>query len=102
MSAARLHTTALPSSVAFESPRRLPTSLSALANAAPRRPVAVCRELTKRFEEVVRGTAAELAERFPEPPKGEVTLVVGPGLAVGVAIAAEGEPLGAVRELVGA
>ena len=40
--------------------------------------VAVCRELTKRFEEVVRGTAAELAARFAEPPKGEITLVIGP------------------------
>jgi 16S rRNA (cytidine1402-2'-O)-methyltransferase len=38
--------------------------------------VAVCRELTKRFEQVVRGTALELAERFREPPKGEVTVVV--------------------------
>ena len=41
--------------------------------------MAVCRELTKRFEEVVRGTAAELAERFAEPPKGEITVVLGPG-----------------------
>ena len=64
--------------VAFESPRRLPTSLSALANAAPRRPVAVCRELTKRFEEVVRGTALEVAQRFAEPPKGEIVVVIGP------------------------
>ena len=45
--------------VAFESPRRLPASLASLAGALPERPVAVCRELTKRFEEVVRGTAAE-------------------------------------------
>jgi 16S rRNA (cytidine1402-2'-O)-methyltransferase len=37
----------------------------------------VCRELTKRFEEVARGTAAELAERFAAPPKGEITLVLG-------------------------
>jgi 16S rRNA (cytidine1402-2'-O)-methyltransferase len=63
--------------VAFESPRRLPGALRALAAVSPERPVAVCRELTKRFEEVARGTAAELAERFAEPPKGEVTLVVG-------------------------
>jgi 16S rRNA (cytidine1402-2'-O)-methyltransferase len=63
--------------VAFESPRRLPASLASLAAADPDRPVAVCRELTKRFEEVVRGTARELAERFAEPPKGEVTVVVG-------------------------
>ena len=40
-------------------------------------PVAVCRELTKRFEEVVRGTAAEVAERYSEAPKGEITVVVG-------------------------
>jgi 16S rRNA (cytidine1402-2'-O)-methyltransferase len=45
----------------------------------PERSVAVCRELTKRFEEVVRGSAAEVAERFAEPPKGEITLVVGGG-----------------------
>ena len=63
--------------VAFESPKRLPATLRSLAAALPDRPVAVCRELTKRFEEVVRGTAAEVAARFPEPPKGELTLVVG-------------------------
>ena len=41
--------------------------------------MAVCRELTKVHEEVVRGTAAELAERFDgAPPKGEVVLVIGP------------------------
>jgi len=63
--------------VAFESPRRLPRSLEALASAMPDRPAAVCRELTKRFEEIVRGTLAELAMRFEEPPRGEVTLVLG-------------------------
>jgi 16S rRNA (cytidine1402-2'-O)-methyltransferase len=65
--------------VAFESPQRLPATLRSLAAADPERPVAVCRELTKRFEEVVRGTAAELAARFAEPPKGELVLVLGPG-----------------------
>jgi 16S rRNA (cytidine1402-2'-O)-methyltransferase len=64
--------------VAFESPRRLPASLASLAEHDPERPVAVCRELTKRFEEVVRGPAARLAGRFATPPKGEVTLVIGP------------------------
>jgi 16S rRNA (cytidine1402-2'-O)-methyltransferase len=63
--------------VAFESPKRLPATLRSLAAALPDRPVAVCRELTKRFEEVVRGTAAEVSARFPEAPKGELTLVVG-------------------------
>jgi 16S rRNA (cytidine1402-2'-O)-methyltransferase len=65
--------------VAFESPKRVGASLAALARIDPGRPTAVCRELTKRFEETVRGSAAELAERFRGPVKGEVTLVVGPG-----------------------
>jgi len=80
--------------VAFESPRRLPATLRSLAGAQPAREVAVCRELTKKFEEVVRGTAAELAARFSEAPKGEITLVLGPGGAgtdVGAAIEAVGE-----------
>jgi 16S rRNA (cytidine1402-2'-O)-methyltransferase len=67
--------------VAFESPHRLTASLRSLAAFDGEREVAVCRELTKRFEEVARGTAAELAERLVEPPKGEVTLVVGAGAA---------------------
>ena len=46
--------------------------------ARPERPVAVCRELTKLHEEVVRGAAAELAARYAQaPPRGEVVLVVG-------------------------
>jgi 16S rRNA (cytidine1402-2'-O)-methyltransferase len=80
--------------VAFESPRRLPATLRSLADAQPAREVAVCRELTKKFEEVVRGTAAELAARFAESPKGEITLVLGPGSPsadVGEAIEAVGE-----------
>lgn len=50
--------------VAFESPRRLARSLHALAQWAPDVPAAVCRELTKLHEEVVRGTVSELAERY--------------------------------------
>ena len=65
--------------VAFESPRRLPATLRSLAAVQPEREVAVCRELTKRFEEVARGSAEEIAARFAEPPKGEITLVLGPG-----------------------
>jgi 16S rRNA (cytidine1402-2'-O)-methyltransferase len=65
--------------VAFESPRRVAASLAVLAELDPDRRVAVCRELTKIHEEVARGTAAELAERYgAEPPRGEVVLVVGP------------------------
>ena len=82
--------------VAFESPRRLPRTLRSLAAALPGRDVAVCRELTKRFEEVVRGTAEELAVRFAEPPKGEIVLVLG-GAEIVVDEAAGAE---AVAELV--
>jgi 16S rRNA (cytidine1402-2'-O)-methyltransferase len=65
--------------VAFESPRRLPATLAVLASVDPEREAAVCRELTKLNEEVVRGTAASLAARYEgAPPKGEVVLVVAP------------------------
>jgi 16S rRNA (cytidine1402-2'-O)-methyltransferase len=84
--------------VAFESPHRVGASVRALAALDPTREVAVCRELTKRFEEVARGTAADLAERLTEPPKGEVTLVVAPGVAAVDVDAA----LAAVAELVAA
>jgi 16S rRNA (cytidine1402-2'-O)-methyltransferase len=86
--------------VAFESPRRLPASLSSLASVQPERPVAVCRELTKRFEEVVRGPARDVAERFRTPPKGEVTLVIGAGPAGPRTASADG--VAAVAELVAA
>jgi 16S rRNA (cytidine1402-2'-O)-methyltransferase len=87
--------------VAFESPRRLPRTLASLARALPGRSVAVCRELTKQFEEVVRGSPSAVAERFLEPPKGEITLVLGPADRLSDA---EGEEraLSALDELVSA
>ncbi|HSK15731.1 MAG TPA: 16S rRNA (cytidine(1402)-2'-O)-methyltransferase [Gaiellaceae bacterium] len=89
--------------VAFESPRRLPATLASLAAADPERSVAVCRELTKRFEEVARGSARELVQRFAEPPKGEVTLVLGPAQGIaGAPGADERAALEAVAELVAA
>jgi 16S rRNA (cytidine1402-2'-O)-methyltransferase len=64
--------------VAFESPKRVAASLAVLASVDAARPVAVCRELTKRHEEVVRGVSGELAARDAESePRGEVVLVVG-------------------------
>jgi 16S rRNA (cytidine1402-2'-O)-methyltransferase len=64
--------------VAFESPHRLASTLELLAGVDPGRPVAVCRELTKLHEEVVRGSAAEVAEHYRgRAVKGEVVLVVG-------------------------
>lgn len=83
--------------VAFESPKRLPATLASLARAQPDRPVAVCRELTKRFEEVVRGPASGVAARFENEPKGEITLVLGPGNA---GAGEDDEALAAVAELV--
>jgi 16S rRNA (cytidine1402-2'-O)-methyltransferase len=62
--------------VGFESPARLPSSLRSLAAVLPERRIAVCRELTKRFEEVVRGTAAAVAARLSDAPKGEIALVL--------------------------
>lgn len=64
--------------VVFESPRRVTALLAALAEHDPQRPVAVCRELTKVHEEVIRGTAADLAQRITAPLKGEVAVVVAP------------------------
>ncbi len=64
--------------VAFESPGRVAASLAVLAAVDPLRPVAVCRELTKVHEEVVRGLAGDLAARYAEAaPRGEVVLVFG-------------------------
>jgi 16S rRNA (cytidine1402-2'-O)-methyltransferase len=86
--------------VAFESPRRVPATLTLLAELDPAREVAVCRELTKAHEEIVRGKAAELAERYVgAPPKGEVVVVLGPATAGDV-----DEPAGvdALRRLVDA
>jgi 16S rRNA (cytidine1402-2'-O)-methyltransferase len=86
--------------VAFESPQRLPGTLRSLAAVDAERTVAVCRELTKRFEEVVSGSAGEVAERFATPPRGEITLVIGPASASPVADSAAAQA--AVAELVAA
>ena len=86
--------------VAFASPKRLATSLAALASLDPDRPAAVCRELTKMHEEVVRGSAAELAGRYAsEAPRGEIVLVVGAAAATEAALA---PALDALRRLVDA
>ncbi|MGI8413198.1 MAG: 16S rRNA (cytidine(1402)-2'-O)-methyltransferase [Solirubrobacteraceae bacterium] len=86
--------------VAFESPRRVAASLEVLAELDSDRPIAVCRELTKLHEEVVRGSAGELAVRYrAQPPRGEVALVVGPASAPAVDA---GPGLDALRRLVAA
>lgn len=63
--------------VFFESPHRIGDALADLVEAmGPERRVVVCRELTKMFEEVRRGTAAELAEWAADGLRGEICLVV--------------------------
>ncbi len=61
--------------VAFEAPHRLHQTLSDMLAAWGDRRIAVCRELTKAFEEVFRGTVSQALERFTQP-RGEFTLVI--------------------------
>ena len=65
--------------VFYESGPRLAITLAAIAAAYGEREIAVARELTKKFEEVVTGSASELAQRYAaNAPKGEIVLIVGP------------------------
>jgi 16S rRNA (cytidine1402-2'-O)-methyltransferase len=64
--------------VFFEAPHRIDATLAAMAEAfGADRPAAVCRELTKTYEEVRRGGLAELAEWAADGVRGEITVVVG-------------------------
>ncbi len=65
-----------------EAPHRLAETLADLAAAFGERDAAVARELTKRFEEVRRGSVGALAAHYAaEPPRGEITLLLGPAPA---------------------
>jgi 16S rRNA (cytidine1402-2'-O)-methyltransferase len=69
--------------ILFEGPSRLAASLADLAALLGDRNAAVARELTKRHEEVRRGTLSALAEHYRAagPPRGEVVIVIGPRAA---------------------
>jgi len=72
----------LPASLLlYEAPHRLLAALADMAELLGReRPLVVARELTKRFEQVLRGTVASAQAHFQaHPPKGEFTLILGPG-----------------------
>lgn len=72
---------AIPATLAFyESPHRLGAALADMLTVFGDRPAAVCRELTKRFEEVRRGSLAGLAAAYggDAPVRGEIVIVVGP------------------------
>jgi 16S rRNA (cytidine1402-2'-O)-methyltransferase len=61
----------------FESPYRLAKTLSACVDIMPDRQLCVAREMTKKFEEFRRGTAADLLAHYEAyPPKGEIVLVI--------------------------
>ncbi len=83
--------------VAFESPRRLARSLERLAALLPEARAAMCRELTKIHEEVLRAPLRELAAQVSarEEVRGEVTLVIDLGAADDEATQARVEALGA-------
>ncbi|SLN14679.1 Ribosomal RNA small subunit methyltransferase I [Roseivivax jejudonensis] len=67
--------------ILYESPRRVAATLAAAARRlGPERPATVARELTKRFEEVRRGTLGSLAEAYDgTTPKGEIVVLIGRG-----------------------
>ncbi len=94
--------------VAFETGQRLPRSLAQLSASLPEARAAVCRELTKAHEEIVRGTLFELSGRYPLPGpdagaaasvRGEVTLVVDLGPRLDEAAAARPQARAAAERL---
>ncbi len=95
--------------VAFQTGPRLPESLAVLASMLPDGRAAVCRELTKVHEEVVRGSLRELSDRYSCPGpgavqtslRGEIALVIDLGAPLDAASAARPHALAAARELLG-
>ena len=89
--------------VFYESPNRVASALEAIAEVLPMREVAVCRELTKLHEEVVRGVAPDVARDFAARSaaggvKGEIVIVIdAPNEAEGSAAAASAEHAAAAR-----
>jgi len=77
--------------VFHESPQRVAETLEDIAEVLGERRVALARELTKKFEEVLRGAASEVREQLEgKPVKGEVVLVVeGAGGGAGPAVSEE-------------
>lgn len=65
--------------ILYESPHRVQATLRDLLDRFGDGPAAVLRELTKKFETVVKGSLSELVERFSEEPKGECVICFVPG-----------------------
>jgi 16S rRNA (cytidine1402-2'-O)-methyltransferase len=75
--------------VFFEAPGRVAAFLAAAEAALGDRQAVLARELTKRHEEILRGTLAELGARLPQPVRGEVTIVVAGAPAAAPEVAGE-------------
>jgi 16S rRNA (cytidine1402-2'-O)-methyltransferase len=71
-------------SIWYESPQRVRSLLADIEAVDPRARVFVLREYTKRYEQQILGTAAEVAGQLPEPVRGEIALVVEPSQAATV------------------
>ncbi len=65
-------------SICYESPKRLSHTLHAIESLAPTRQLAIARELTKIHEEIIRGTATSLLQRYESGVKGEIVLLIEP------------------------
>lgn len=79
--------------IVYEAGNRTGETLRDLGAALGDRPAAVARELTKMHEEIARGALSELAVRFADGARGEVTIVIAPGSAEAKAVVAEPEPI---------
>lgn len=81
--------------VAYEAPHRIRETLDDIAGVLGERPICVARELTKVYEEFVRGTVAVVREHFEtHAPRGEFTLVIGGQTAEDESGTGRGEPWG--------
>jgi len=89
--------------ILYESPHRLGALLSDIVAILGDRPVVVCREISKMYEEFWRGGAVEAAEHFAmEPVRGEVTVIVGGAVEEDAADWDEGQLLTALRDAIDA
>lgn len=80
----------LGTTVSFETPHRIEETLQMLHELAPERRLSIGREMTKKFEEHLLGTASSLLEHFSKhPPKGEMVLVIEQGASEAIDLSLE-------------
>lgn len=85
----------------YESPHRIVESLQSMEKVFQGRQVCVCRELTKKFEEYIRGTLIEVLKRIEEKPiKGEMVVVVEGNLQLEEVIISDGDIINYIDEMI--